>query len=59
VSEKDLVVLSVKIPKQLAEALEEELKRDTHVTKSEIVREALREWLERRQSKGKKRTTNR
>ena len=49
-SDKDLVVLSVKIPKQLAEALEEELKRDAYATKSEIVREALREWLVKRRS---------
>jgi Arc/MetJ-type ribon-helix-helix transcriptional regulator len=50
-SEKELVVLSVKIPKPLAEEIEEMLRRNTHATKSEIVREALREWLKNRRTK--------
>ena len=45
--EKWWVFLGVKIPKILDEAMEEYIRRDTHATKSEFVRNAIREKLQR------------
>lgn len=47
-SEKELVFIGVKIPKAMARMLEQALKTDTHTSKSELIRDAIRKELERR-----------
>lgn len=39
--------LGVKLPKRLMEAMDEYIRRDTHATRSEFVRNAIREKLNR------------
>jgi Arc/MetJ-type ribon-helix-helix transcriptional regulator len=44
---KESVVVAAKIPKEMHERLLKHLEEDTHVSMSEIVREALRLWMKR------------
>jgi Arc/MetJ-type ribon-helix-helix transcriptional regulator len=45
---KDWVIISVKIPKDLAKEIEEIMMKERYATVSEVVREALREWVSKR-----------
>jgi Arc/MetJ-type ribon-helix-helix transcriptional regulator len=45
---KEMVLLNVKIPREMYNKLLEIANRDTHTSLSEVVRDALREWIERR-----------
>jgi Arc/MetJ-type ribon-helix-helix transcriptional regulator len=45
---KDWVIISVKIPRDLAKEIEEIMMKERYATVSEVVREALREWVSKR-----------
>jgi len=45
---KEMVILHVKIPREMYDKLLEVACRDTHTSLSEVVRDALREWIEKR-----------
>jgi hypothetical protein len=47
-SEKELVYLGVKVPKVLADLLDQAVLSDTHTSRSEFVRDAIRQELARR-----------
>jgi Arc/MetJ-type ribon-helix-helix transcriptional regulator len=44
---KDIRFWSVPVPKSLDDAVEEAVMNDTHVSKSDLIRQAVREKLER------------
>jgi Arc/MetJ-type ribon-helix-helix transcriptional regulator len=47
-SPKKMVTIAVKIPEEMYNTLLKHVEKDTHTTLSELVRDALREYMERR-----------
>ena len=44
---KKTVLVATKIPIEMYEELLQHLQKDTHTSLSELIRDAIREWLER------------
>jgi Arc/MetJ-type ribon-helix-helix transcriptional regulator len=44
---KKMVLIAVKVPEEMYNMLLKHIEKDTHTTISELVRDALREWIER------------
>jgi len=44
---RETVFMNVRVPKELYDALLEQARRDAYTSLSELVRDILREWVER------------
>jgi len=44
---KKMVYIGMKIPQEMYDVILKHLEKDTHTSLSELVRDALREWLEK------------
>jgi Arc/MetJ-type ribon-helix-helix transcriptional regulator len=48
-SPKKMIPINVKIPEEMYNLMLKHVAKDTHSSLSELVRDALRDWLEKRQ----------